>query len=203
MNQRNPFANILPFIKELRIWLRAFKNKPKEENKKDEDKKIGKKKEEIRKNDDKTEEKKNSSDENSLKSLESFELQRRYSEFERNLCSMRATVFEDNNPFKEFIRNPSLPKFLQFENENKAEEEKKLENKPEKKETPKKERKMRILQNKEKKNEPSRITIFEKTLKEIANKTISLLTTQNLKFIEKNPFMEFKFDAIDISSLFT
>lgn len=194
INQKNPFKNILPFIKELRIWLKAYKNKPKAEE--------HKKKEEIKKNDDKTEENKNISEVNSQKSLEIIELQRKYSEFEKILCSsVRPNNFYENNPFKEFIGNPSLPKFV-LEEENKMFEEKKINFKQEKKETPNKEKKMKILQNKEKRGEPSRISIFERKLKEISNTTINLLATQNLKTIEKNPFMEFKFDTFDLSALF-
>lgn len=81
-------------------------------------------------------------------------------------------------------------------------EGKKIDAKQEKKETPNKEKKMKILQNKEKRGEPSRISIFERKLKEISNSTISLLASQNLKTIERNPFLEFKFDTFDLSTLF-
>lgn len=168
---------MVPFIKELKTWLRAYKSRPKPEEK---------------------------------KSMASIPVQMKTSETIKlpdleKMKSNERKEEENYNDFKKFMMKPSLPKFeiLIDENEKRGNsDEKKPElKKEEKKEAPqKKEQKIKILKNTEKNNEnQSRINIFEKKLSEITNNTIKLLSTQNVKAMEANPFRQFKLDTSELA----
>jgi len=183
-NGKNPFRNVVPFIKELKTWLKAYKNRPKLEEKRRATSFI-----------------------TSKKSVESFDSPQKMTDFDKILFDYkekRSLISLDNtvNEFQEFMMKPSLPRFSLLDNETGVFEEKKSEVKEEKKETPKKEKKLRILQNKEKKIDGSRISLFEKKLKEIANNTLNMLATQKSKVIERNPLLEFKIEISELTSIF-